>query len=127
MIIATDFDGTLCESAWPYIGEPNTQVIEWLKGQKRSGAKIILWTCRHSERLREALAWCEEMGITIDAVNENLPEIVRKFGFDTRKVFADVYLDDKTIPLSQLTAMPVAPPLHAGVKATFMGKRKQIK
>jgi hypothetical protein len=30
-------------------------------------------------------------------VNENLPEIVERFGGDTRKVFADEYLDDKAM------------------------------
>lgn len=28
--IAVDFDGTLCFSSWPELGEPNTPLIEYL-------------------------------------------------------------------------------------------------
>ena len=35
-----------------------------------------------------------------DAVNENLPEIIESFGSDTRKIFANEYIDDRnTRPL----------------------------
>ena len=30
-----------------------------------------------------------------DAVNENLPEIIESFGSDTRKIFANEYIDDR--------------------------------
>lgn len=45
-IIATDFDGTLCENKWPDIGAPNYEVIDYLIEQRRCGCKIVLWTCR---------------------------------------------------------------------------------
>lgn len=94
-IIAVDFDGTLCENKYPEIGEPNWKVIQHIKKQKFRGSKIILWTCRASERLLEALEWCHNYNIRFDAVNENLPEMIELFGSDTRKVYADEYIDDK--------------------------------
>jgi len=97
MIIAVDFDGTLCGNAWPDIGPPRKGVLEYVKCRKRCGAKVILWTNRVGDRLDAAVAWCREQGITFDAVNENLPEIVEKFGGDCRKVFADEYIDDKAV------------------------------
>ena len=33
-IIAVDFDGTLCENKWPDIGEPNVDLISYLKKQQ---------------------------------------------------------------------------------------------
>ncbi len=45
-VIATDFDGTLCENKWPEIGEPNEEVINYLKREAKQGTKIVLWTCR---------------------------------------------------------------------------------
>ena len=45
-IIAVDFDGTLCFSNWPELGEPNTRLIQYLQAQQAAGNKIILWTCR---------------------------------------------------------------------------------
>ena len=98
-IIAVDFDGTLCRNAWPEIGEPNEPVMDYIKHQKETGAEIILWTNRKGDKLNAAVEWCKEHGIIFDAVNENLPRIITAFGGDTRKVYADEYLDDKMIPL----------------------------
>lgn len=94
-VIAADFDGTLCEDAYPGIGEPKLTVIEHLKWRKRKGDKLILWTCRVDERLDEAVDWCLDQGLIFDAVNDNLPELVAKYGGNPRKVFADIYLDDR--------------------------------
>ena len=96
-IIAVDFDGTLCENAWPGIGEARGGVIDYVLGQQMTGAKIILWTNRAGSRLEEALKWCAARGLAFDAVNENLPEVVQRFGGDTRKIYADEYLDDRAL------------------------------
>lgn len=96
-IIAVDFDGTLCENAWPGIGQARAGVIDYVLGQQMTGAKIILWTNRRGDKLEEAVKWCAARGIAFDAVNENLPEVIERFGGDTRKVFADEYLDDKAV------------------------------
>ena len=44
--IAVDFDGTLCYSNWPELGQPNTALIAYIQELKRNGNKLILWTCR---------------------------------------------------------------------------------
>ena len=38
-IIAVDFDGTLCFSNWPELGEPNTRLIQYLQAQQAAGNK----------------------------------------------------------------------------------------
>ena len=96
-IIAVDFDGTLCENKFPDIGEANTKVINYLRNRKFGGAKLILWTCRVGAFLDAAVAWSKEQGLIFDAVNENLPEVLEWMGGDSRKIFADEYLDDKNI------------------------------
>lgn len=93
-IIAVDFDGTLCENKWPEIGEANTKLILYLREEKRKGSKLILWTCRQGDELHAALEWCYWMQLEFDAVNKNLPEIIDLFGEDTRKIFANEYIDD---------------------------------
>lgn len=100
-IFAVDFDGTLCESVWPGIGKPNWDLIRYLQKKKKKGDKLILWTCRVGERLEEAAAWCRDHGLEFDTVNENLPEMIEYYGNDTRKVFADVYIDDKSLHTEQ--------------------------
>lgn len=99
MIIAVDFDGTLCRDAYPDIGAPNVKVINKLKFCKARGAKVILWTCRSGDRLDETVVWCHKWGIHLDAINENLPEQVNQYGGDARKVNADEYWDDKNVML----------------------------
>lgn len=94
-IIAVDFDGTLCENKWPEIGMPNEELIEYLKKRQANGEKLILWTNRVGNRLDEAVKWSAEKGLVFDAVNENLPEIVEAFGVDSRKIFANEYIDDR--------------------------------
>ena len=89
MIIAVDFDGTLCANEWPAIGAPRTAVLAYLAARKQQGDSLILWTNRRGERLSEAVQWCEGQGITFDAVNENLPEVVERFGGDDDRTMAE--------------------------------------
>ena len=95
-VIAIDFDGTLCENAWPEIGAAHEGVIALAKHERENGAALILWTCRCGELLDAAVAWCRERGLEFDAVNENLPERVAQYGgTECRKVSADEYWEDK--------------------------------
>ena len=98
-IIAVDFDGTLFDTEWPsIIKKPNTELIDWLNYRKAYHEdRIILWTCRCGKDLEVAVNACAEHGLIFDAVNENLPDMIEKFGGDTRKIFADIYIDDKVI------------------------------
>ena len=93
--IAVDFDGTLCENCWPEIGEANEELIDWLVGWRKQGNKLILWTCRAGEALDLAVAWCKSYALEFDAVNDNLPEIVEKYGNNSRKITCDYYIDDR--------------------------------
>jgi len=95
MIIAVDFDGTLCKECYPYIGEANRELIDALVARKKRGDKIILWTCREESLLEEAIKWCQQQGLAFDAVNDNLEEIKQKYQHNSRKITADLYLDDK--------------------------------
>ena len=97
MIYAVDFDGTLCENAWPEIGTPNTHLIRVLNAFKEKGDRLILWTCRSGSKLTEAVEWCKERGLEFDAINENLPEIIAAFDGESRKIFANVYIDDLAV------------------------------
>lgn len=101
-IIAVDFDGTLCEEKWPEIGEPNEEIIHYLKKRQTDGDKLILWTCRVGEKLERAVRWSMDHGLRFDAVNENLPEVLEWMGGDSRKIFADEYIDDRNVPVDSL-------------------------
>lgn len=104
-MIAVDFDGTLCRDAYPQIGEANLQLIGRLKELQRSGDRLILWTCRQGRRLQEAVQFCSDYGLYFDAVNENLPEVVAQYGSDSRKICADLYIDDRSIHPWELASL----------------------
>lgn len=95
---AVDFDGTLCENAYPEIGAPNLPLIDKLISRRRLGAKIILWTCREGEMLTRAVEFCRCYGLEFDAVNDNTEELKRAYGTNPRKIGADYYIDDKAMP-----------------------------
>ena len=99
MIIAVDFDGTLCSKApYPGIGEPNMELIEWLQDRKKKGDQLILWTCRDGEALYDAVSWCANLDLNFTSVNKNVPEnIALHDGNDTRKIYADIYIDDRSV------------------------------
>ena len=95
--VAVDFDGTLCEDKYPEIGKPREDIISLVKWLKNRSCKIILWTCRCNDKLQQAIEWCKNHGIEFDAVNENLKEHIEKYNNNTRKVYADYYIDDRAV------------------------------
>jgi HK97 family phage portal protein len=99
---AIDFDGTLCYNIYPKIGAAKADVVNFVKKLKDDGNKLILWTCRTSELLDEAIAWCKAEGIEFDAINANLQSDIDAFGTDSRKINADVYLDDKALNVNDI-------------------------
>lgn len=102
-VIAVDFDGTLCEYAFPEIGQQKThhkKLLDVLIEMRKKGHKLILWTCRGDNEeypcLTEAINWCKNKGLEFDAINENV-EGTKKLSGPSPKVVADIYLDDKAL------------------------------
>jgi len=103
LIFAIDFDGTLCENAFPAIGELTSEkeeLINLLITLREEGHQLILYTCRGDnascQALSEAVNWCREYGLEFDAINENVPNFKKVSGFSP-KPYADIYLDDKAL------------------------------
>lgn len=91
-IVAVDFDGTLSlDSQYPDIGQFNKPLYEALMKLKGIGWSIVLWTCREGKELKEAVEWCKMNGLEFDAINENPSHVP----FKSRKVVADMYIDDR--------------------------------
>jgi len=103
-ILAVDFDGTLVEDEFPDIGKPKWDIVLRVKKLQEQGWKTVLWTCRDDntpeENLSKAVNYCTEvLDLKFDAVNTNIDEVKEMFINDTRKVYADYYLDDKNLPI----------------------------
>lgn len=98
-IIGVDFDGTLAHTKgiYPNIGEPITEVINYILEEQKNGAYLILVTMRENEELDMAVEWCNKHGIVFDAINDNLPHMKDFFNNNPRKIFCNEYIDDRNI------------------------------
>ncbi|MCQ2231603.1 MAG: hypothetical protein MJZ30_07125 [Paludibacteraceae bacterium] len=97
MRIAVDFDGTIVENRFPSIGEERPFAIETLKKLRAENHRLILWTVRHGEYLEEALRWCEERGLTFDAVNQSYLLDDHLGGNVSHKANAELFIDDRNL------------------------------
>lgn len=97
MIIAVDFDGTIVEHKYPKIGETQLFAFETLKQLQKQKHKLILWTYRAGKYLEEAVEFCRENGIEFYAINANHPEEKIDETKISRKIYADIYIDDRNI------------------------------
>ena len=105
LVIAVDFDGTLCEYAFPFIGKQTEQqknLLDLLIKLKEKGHYLILWTNRgNNEKLKcltEAIEWCKQQGLEFDQINKNNPEReAKKLSGYSPKILAYYYIDDKAL------------------------------
>ena len=95
LIIAVDFDGTIVDDAYPGIGKPKLFAFQTLKKMQDNGHRLIWWTYRHGKRLREAEEFCKENGIEFYAVNRSFPEEPSHDEKVSRKIHADLFIDDR--------------------------------
>ena len=104
-VLAIDYDDTLFLGGWDVPGTPNHPVLAQAKRFcEHPCCEVILWTCREERLLVAAIDKCEEYGLRFDAVNMNTREAlqwnVKQFGRHGpaigRKVYADLYVDDKS-------------------------------
>jgi hypothetical protein len=101
--ICCDFDGTLCDHAFPDIGRVKPGAKEALTMFRKLGYKIMIWTCRTShwhydvfggdptiptlerDRVKEMITWLKLHDIPFDYIDDG----------SKGKPLASVYIDDK--------------------------------
>lgn len=105
MIIAIDFDGVLVEDKFPKIGKPNWDIVSAVWRLGFTNHELVLWTSRVGDRLNEALLWCMEHDLKFACVNNNTPSNLAEHGTNPRKVFADVYIDDRACGYDRVKAL----------------------
>lgn len=101
LILAIDFDGTITDKNKWYKAEtikPNAkEVINFL--HDKLNIEIIIWTCRDNyyyDDLNIAIDFLKNHDIHYDCINRNADIIIEKWKNDSRKIYADFYIDDKS-------------------------------
>ncbi len=97
MTIAVDFDGTIVEHKYPAIGKELPFAIATLRKLAEGGHHIILWTVREGKLLDEAVEYCRKNGLEFYAVNSEYPDASWSGKGVSRKVTADIYIDDRNL------------------------------
>ena len=101
MIVAVDFDGVLCENKFPEIGPPKYEIVSLVRELIDNGHEVVLWTTRNGHELAEAVAWCRDRGLHFCSINDPAPsnaaEYADKYDKPSRKIYADVYIDDHNL------------------------------
>ena len=90
-VLAVDLDGTLLKDDHPALGKPIPDVVAVLHAVRAAGVKIVIWTVRdEDEKVRKHLL---DADVPFDYIYEN------PFGPSngSRKIYADVYLDNHAI------------------------------
>jgi hypothetical protein len=95
--IAVDFDGTIVEHKYPEIGKEILFAFDTLRALQKQKHQLILWTFRTGRELKEAVEFCRRNGVEFYAVNKSYPE--EEFDEETtsRKIEADIFIDDRNI------------------------------
>lgn len=98
MIIAIDFDGTICRSEFPTITGVMPYAKEVINRLHADGHYIIIWTCRTEKNLLDAVNWLLAEGIEFDRVNDEATATEDIYGKRMQgKIYADLYVDDKNL------------------------------
>jgi hypothetical protein len=132
--IAVDFDGTIVEHKYPEIGKEIMFAFPTLRSLQEQGHQLILWTYRSGKELEDAVEYCRRNGVEFYAVNASYPEEEFDEDYDSRKIDADIFIDDRNIgglpswgEIFQIINPDANPTLEDEVKSLADKKRPLLK
>lgn len=98
IILAIDFDNTISSSnSYPYIEGFKPLAPEYINQLAKDGYYIIIWTCRTGEALEIMQKFLDDNNIIYHKINEQHPALIELYKNDSRKIAADIYVDDKQL------------------------------
>lgn len=97
MYIAVDFDGTIVEHRYPEIGKELPFATATLRKLMEDGHKLLLWSVREGDLLKEAVEWCEKRGVRFVAANKDYDEDDTDGRYYSRKLKVDLFIDDRNV------------------------------
>jgi hydroxymethylpyrimidine pyrophosphatase-like HAD family hydrolase len=97
LVIAIDFDGTIVEEAYPQLGKLRKGAKKYINKLYDDGHIIIINTCRSGVHQNAAFKMLIGLDVNFDLMNENHPSVIAQYHNDSRKISADLYIDDKNL------------------------------
>jgi hypothetical protein len=104
-IIAIDFDGTIVDHEFPRIGKLLPGAKEVINEWYDKGYFILIWTCRNNYEpdhpewdqapIGAVTKFLEKNGVKFHGINQQQPGL--GFYLESRKIFANVYIDDRNL------------------------------
>jgi len=132
--IAVDFDGTIVEHKYPEIGKEIMFAFQTLRALQEQKHQLILWTYRSGKELDDAVEYCRRNGVEFYAINSSYPEEEFDEDYDSRKIDADLFIDDRNIgglpswgEIYQMINPQEAPSLEEELKSLSQKKRSLFK
>jgi len=96
-VIAIDFDGTIADTEYPKIGKLRPNAVEVINELYEDGYGIVINTCREGLALAACIEFLDKVGLKRHFINSNFPFLIDLYEADTRKISADMYIDDKCL------------------------------
>ena len=102
--IAVDFDGTCVSYAYPHVGN-EIGAIPVLGDLVEKGHKLILFTMRSGQQLKDAVDWFKQNDLPLYGIQYNPTQ---SKWTDSNKCYAHLYIDDAALgcPLIQTDSRP---------------------
>ena len=97
LVIAIDFDGTICDLSFPEVGRMKLDADTYINMLYDEGHHILIHTCRTGIYEGLAQTFLKEQEIHYHYINSNMPYMIELYGQDCRKLSADIYIDDKCL------------------------------
>lgn len=94
MKIAVDFDGTVVDHRYPEVGQDVPDAVRVLKRLVEDKHKIILYTMRSRDSLKDAIKWFRDRGIHLYGIQFDPGQTSWT---SSNKCYAQVYIDDAAL------------------------------
>lgn len=107
LVLAIDFDGTVAKTEYPIIICLMPHAKEVINKLSAEGHTIIINSCRANEPAEMMKNFLDEHGINYHHINENSPHRIQTYGSDTRKISADLYIDDHNLGCNSINWLAV--------------------
>lgn len=97
LTLSIDFDGTIVEDTYPDVGQVRPYAIRYLQALEGEGHVIIINSNREGKYKEDAIEFLKQNNIPFHYFNENDQRLIDKYSNDSRKIGADLYIDDKSL------------------------------